>query len=115
MANYNLMSITLLADAFSREEAREGRVFAVYGREDTIKTVRAFLKAVERSNDTLFGATFVTSAEVPASSLVLGVTRLANASADDFPAALKQGITLGEAGISDDSEATVWGTLLRLT
>ena len=109
----NKLSIELLADAFTREEVQGGRVFAVFGCEKTLTTLRLFLKALKRNDGTLFGMPLVCSEIVPASEIILGAVCGGRwPQAHDFTTALESGLALEER--SDGVIPTVWGRRLRL-
>lgn len=110
MLSLNKLSIEYLADAFTSSETQNGRVFVAFGRAETLATVRAFLKAMKREPETLWGAAFVESDRAPHGALILGSRPFGRETlVTDFTAALD---TLLE---SDQKPPTdVWGRILRL-
>lgn len=110
----NKLSIEYLAEAFTQEEAKGAWVFAVFGRQEVIKTLQWFMKGMSRSQDgaTCFGATYIVSDRVPEGYVVLGARVDQFTHMKDFEVALATG--LSERPKFLPGERAVWGQLLSL-
>lgn len=109
--NLTKLSITVLADSFSAQEARNGVVFVVFGHGPELDLVADFLRLLGRDGQTLFGAAFVESKQVPSLTLLLGVRRSGRyTQVEDFQTALRY-----DCSKEPSPGSEVWGALLRLS
>lgn len=109
MIRFNKLSIETLTEAFSEEEAKDGRVFVIFGTKDTLTRLRVWWNAARPGNgtSTIWGALLVESPALDEGKIMLGLHRSQEAQIGFFEAALRSGLR-GEEVTND---MTVWGAI----